>query len=148
MRWLVAWLMMTGGCTTWDVDVSPGPAAVFVDGEQSDPTPNDITRIVPVEVMVWKPGYEPVIVAPGVSRLTLSPVRLPPPNTLPLRVRVEARRLLRAAMKAAATNDCAEVRELGAQMLAIDEALHRRVFSRERTIQPCLATPAPTTPTP
>jgi len=148
MRWLVAWALLTGsnGCLKYEVDVAPARATTFVDGQQGEPTPEQITRLVPVEVMVFQPGYEPVIVAPGVSKLRLAPVTMPSRKTMLLRDRVEALRLLRAAVVAARANDCPAVRDLGDQVRTLDEALHRRIFSRELAIQPCLVTEPATGP--
>ena len=140
MRALVASMLLAGSasCVHYSVDVHHGKAHVIVDGQLNGETDQSITSKVPVEVVLFKPGFDPVTVGPGSTTVDLSPVVVPAPSTIDTSARVDAWRLLRSALAMARAKDCIAALEIGDQLRTLDPFLHERVFSRELTLQPCL----------
>jgi hypothetical protein len=76
-------------------------------------------------------------VAYGIAAGTEPPPPAPPPP--PPDHRGEAWSLTQQAQTAARANDCATVRQLSAQVAALDASFHAVVFSRDVAIAGCLA---------
>ena len=149
MRALVASMLLAGSasCFHYNVDVRHGKAHVIVDGELEGETDQGISAKVPVEVVVFKPGFDPVTVGPGSTTVDLSPVVVPAPSTIDTSARVDGWRLLRSALAKARAKDCFAALEIGDQLRTLDRVLHEQVFARELTLQPCL-TPVAEPPRP
>ena len=104
-----------------------------MDGSPVARTPLDVELSPPSQVLVFLPGFAPVIVDQGPSTIRLRPLG----SQTPAANRSEAWLRLRSAVEAARANDCATVATISAEVRDLDAALHENVFTQELTIARC-----------
>ena len=122
------------GCGASGVAMTtPQGAHVVMDGVPVGTTPAEVELSPPREVLIFLPGFAPVITGQGTRNITLRPIGYLAP---PLH-RAEAWQKVRAAVEAARASDCASVASLGTEIRALDPTLHVNVFTRELTIATC-----------
>ena len=106
---------------------------MIMDGNLVARTPSDVELSPPSQVLVFLPGFVPVIVDQGPITIRLRSLGSPPPAAN----RSEAWLRLRSAVEAARAKDCATVATISAEVRDLDPALHENVFSQELTIARC-----------